>query len=104
MGMVVFHQKSSYIKCCLPTNVFFHQRSSSIKSHLPLNVVFHPRSSLINGCLLSNVVFHQTSSYINPTCEGGGRKSLSTKIFKSQNLGQFLRFGSNFLQVSSILS
>ena len=30
------------------------------------------------------------------------QKSLSSKNFKSQNLGQFLRFGSNFLQVSSI--
>ena len=32
------------------------------------------------------------------------RKSLSNKIFKSQNIGRILRFGSNFLQLTSILS
>ena len=62
---IVFHWRSSSIKCCLPSKVVFHRRSSSIEGHLPSKVVFHQRSSSIKGHLPSKVVFHWRLSSIN---------------------------------------
>ena len=39
--IVVFHQRVSSIKGCLPSKVVFHQRSSYIKGRLPSKDVFH---------------------------------------------------------------
>ena len=72
---VVFHQRSSSTKGCLPLKVIFHQRlfstegclppkdvlhqkSSSNEGHLPPKVVFHQRWSSTKGCLPLKVIFH----------------------------------------------
>ena len=58
----IFHQKSSTINGCLPSNVF-HQRFSSVKSCLPSKIVFHQcyhqRSYSIKGRLPWEDVFHK---------------------------------------------
>ena len=54
----VFHQRSPSNAGCLPPKVVFHQRSSSNKGHLPSRVIFQRRSSSIQGCLPSKVIFH----------------------------------------------
>ena len=75
---VVFHQRLSSIKWCLPSQavkvksykhffsgnilytllkVFFHQRSSSVKGCLPSKVIFCQRLSSFKGRLPSKVVF-----------------------------------------------
>ena len=59
---IVFHQKLSSMKGCLPLKVVFHRRLSSTKSHLPLKVVFHWRLSSIEGRLPQKVVFHRRLS------------------------------------------
>ena len=38
---VVFHQRSSFIKSCLPSKVVFHKKLSFIKGPLQSKVVFH---------------------------------------------------------------
>ena len=55
---VVFHQRLSSIKGCLPLKVIFHQRLSSITCRLPSKGVFH------QNLLPSKVVFHHRSSSI----------------------------------------
>merc|ERR1719431_149197 len=60
--MVVFNQKSSYVKSRLPSGVVFRQRSSFVKGRLLLKVVIHQRSSSVKIRLPSKVVFHRRSS------------------------------------------
>ena len=54
-----FHQKSSFVKGCLPSEVVFHHRSSSTKDCIPSKAVFHQRLSSIKDYLSSKVIFHQ---------------------------------------------
>ena len=62
--IVIFHQRSSSIKCRLPSKVIFRQRSSSVKGRFPSKVVFRQMSSSIKCRLPSKVVFCQRSSSI----------------------------------------
>ena len=82
--MIIFYQRSSSFKGCLPSKVIFHQSSSSIK------IIFCQRSSSIKGWLPSGgrlpskVVFHQRSSSVKgrPEC---GIAQLSLSLFLSSS-------------------
>ena len=95
---IVFHQKSSSIKGCLPLNVIFHLRLSSIKGCLPSKVAFHQRLPFIKGFLPSKAFFHQRSSSI--------KECLPTKVVFNQTSssikGIFCDFDS-FIKVRNIL-
>ena len=54
---IVLHQKSSFIKYCLPLMAISYERLSSIKGCLPSNFVFHQRLSSIKSRLPSKFVF-----------------------------------------------
>ena len=56
-GCLIFRQRLSSIKGCLPPKVILPRRSFSNKDHLPPKVVFHQRSSSNEGCLPPKVVF-----------------------------------------------
>ena len=76
---VVFNQRSSSIKYCLPSKVIFYQMLSSIKGSLPSKLVLHYRLSLIKGYITYKVVLHQMSSSIaacsSSCCCVRGKKS-----------------------------
>ena len=70
-SMTVRHQRSSSIKCCLPSlglnfpfQVVFHQRSTISKGHIPSNVIIN-QMSFISKCNFPwKVVIRQTPSSI----------------------------------------
>ena len=61
---VVFRQRMSSVKGCLPSRSSSIKRLCSVKGRPPSKVVFRQRASSVKGCLHSKVVFRQKSSSV----------------------------------------